>query len=226
MKKVKWSFLITTVLVSAVALTACEDTDNTPVIYYADIVSVHKDADDNVTFEQILVDDKGSITLQPEAGGVKFSADDFDEGQRIQLYYTVNSISPDSMYNITVQQLGYIKSDTIITATADSIAAYPNDPILMNTRWRTGAYLNFNISIEYYSKPHRLDLFYNPIQASTDTLDVILLHDRNKDYSGYWTEAYASFYVPEMVNPQYKAIRIHANMTNQAIGYIVMKLRD
>ncbi len=192
-------------------------------VFYADIVTCHIGSDSQIAFEQVLNDDKGSILLQPET---PYSNENIVEGQRVLLQYVVNSTPSDKLYNITVSQIGSVRSDTIARVSADSIASYPNDPLRIDTRWRTGAYLNFDLQLEFYGKAHRLDLFYKPEQAAPDTLDVILRHDRNGDALGYWTQAYASFYVPEMLLPECKAVRIFANMSNDAMGYTTLKLRD
>lgn len=217
--------LPTLVVLACIALFAgCkeEETGGYPV-FYSDIVSCHIGSDSGIVFEQVLNDDKGSITLQPET---PYSNENIVEGQRVLLQYIVNSTPSESLYNITVSQIGSVRSDTIARVSADSIASYPNDPIRLDTRWRTGAYINIDLQLEFYAKAHKLDLFYKPDQASPDTLDVILRHDRNGDAVGYWAQAYASFYVPEVLLPEYKAVRIYANMTNDAMGYTTLKLRD
>ena len=219
-------FVVATALV-AMMFTSCSDDGSGsqgPIIYYTDIVTCHLDADSLITFEQVLRDDNGSIVLQPQTA---LSNSGISEGQRILLQYMINSISPDStLYNISVIQMGGVRSDDIIDAPADTIAAYPNDNVIINTLWRTGGYINFDLKLEYYSKQHRLDLFYNPAQTSTDTLDILLRHDKNGDASGYWTQAYASYYVPELLQNEYKALRVYASMPSEPIGYLIIKLRD
>lgn len=213
-----------TILVCIALFSACksEESGGYP-IFYADIVSCHIDSDKHITFEQILSNDNGSITLQPETA---YSNENIAEGQRVLLQYIVNSTPSESLYNISISQIGSVRSDTIASVSADSIASYPNDAVRVETLWRTGGYLNFDMQLEYYGTTHRLDLFYRPEQVSSDTLDVILRHDRNGDAAGYWTEAYASFFIPEMLDTSYKAIRIYANMPNDAIGYMTLKLRE
>lgn len=205
-------------------LSSCtEENNNGPTIFYSDIVSCHLNDDKSVYFEQILRDDQGCIILRPDEPVIN---EEIQEDQRILLQYLVNSTPSDSLYKITATYLSAIRYDTIAHATADSIATYPNDLVRMNALWRTGGYINLDISLEYYYRTHKLDLFYSPQQTASDTLDVILRHDSNDDIQGYWTQTYASFYIPEALNPDYKAIRIHANMPNDPIGYTVIKLRD
>lgn len=205
-------------------LSSCkEENSGGPTIFYSDIVTCHLNDDESVYFEQILRDDKGCIILHPDEPVVN---DEIQENQRILLQYIVNGTPNDSLYNITATYISSIRYDTIAHAPADSIASYPNDLVRINALWRTGGYINFDISLEYYYRTHKLDLFYNPEQTATDTLDVILRHDRNDDLQGYWTQAFASFYIPEVLQPDYKAIRIHANTPNEPIGYTVIKLRD
>lgn len=211
-------------IIGLATLSSCnEESSGGPTIFYNDIVSCHLNQDKSVYFEQILSDDRGSIILHPDEPVVN---DEIKENQRILLQYIVNSTPSDSLYNITATYISAIRYDSIAHASADSIASYPNDMVRINALWRTGGYINFDISLEYYYRTHNLDLFYAPQQTSTDTLDVILRHDRNDDIQGYWTQAYASFYIPEVLRPEYKAIRIYANMPNEAIGYTIIKLRD
>ena len=211
-------------LASITLLGSCNEENNSgPTIFYSDIVSCHLNNDSSVYFEQILSDDRGSIILRPDEPVVN---KEIRENQRVLLQYLVNSTPTDSLYNISATYISAIRYDSIAHAPADSIASYPNDLVRINSLWRTGGYINFDISLEYYYRTHKLDLFYNPNQTAADTLDVILRHDRNNDYQGYWTQTFASFYIPEVLQPEYKAIRIHANTPNDPIGYTVIKLRN
>lgn len=221
MKHLSQTLVLALAVILTSQVTGCNN-DSHPgegIVYYSDIVTCLLQPDSTVHFEQILRNDQGSIMLYPTPP-IKAQIND---GQRALLQYYISSTTPDSNHNIVAMQLSPVRHDTIISTTPDSIAAYPNNPIMLTSGWRTGQYLNLELRIEYYIKSHRLDLFYHPEQTSPDTLNVILRHDANGDITGYWTTAYASFHIPQLDN--YKAMRIYANMPNESMPYILFKLK-
>lgn len=213
--------IFSSIILIAAWLMGCEkpsDSDN-DTVYYSSIVTCLMQPDCTVHFEQVLRNDQGSVMLYPDPP-IRPQAYD---GQRAMLQYYIKSTTPDSDLYIMPLQLSPVRHDTIITAIPDTIAAYPNDPLQLSTGWRTGLYMNLELRIEYYYKTHRLDIFYHPEQTSPDTLNVILRHDANGDMMGYWTTAYASFYIPNL--DTYKAMRVYANISNDAMPYVVYSLK-
>ncbi len=199
---------------------SCEQYEE-PKVYYTDFVTAHLAPDNSLYFEHVLRNDLGSHMLYPNP---PVAGNETAEGVRTILQYYINEERPDKSKEIEVIDIYSVRHDTIIDAHPDTIAAYPNDPVKINTIFRTGNYINFDMSIEYFNKTHSLDLFSNPLQASSDTIDVILRHSRNDDVFGYWVSAYASFYVPNLA--QYKAMRVYANIPNSLMGYFVIGLKD
>lgn len=204
-----------------VTLIGCDlEGENTPGVYYTDFVTTHVNLDKTLYFEHVLRNDLGSVLLDPNPD-IK---GDLYEGQRVILQYYVNEEKPDNSKEVGVIEIYSVRHDTINDVHPDTLAAYPNDPLKINTISRTGNYINLDMSIEYFNKPHGLDLFSNPMQASSDTIDVILRHNRNDDVFGYWVAAYASFYIPDLAS--YKAMRVYANTPNDPLGYFVINLKD
>ena len=222
MKKiVKFIFSIVSICLVG-TMVSCLDGEE-PRVYYTDFVTTHTNPDKTLYFEQVLRNDLGSNMLYPNPS----IAADATEGMRVILQYYVNTVHPDNSKEVEVKGIYSVRHDTIIDAHPDTIAAYPNDPVKINSIFRTGNYLNLDMSIEYFNKTHSLDLFSNPMQASSDTIDVILRHDRNDDVFGYWVSAYASFYIPNLA--QYKAMRVYANtpdLPDNIEGYFVIGLKD
>ena len=210
MKRPTNLILLSVLLLAGITLLgSCNEENNSgPTIFYSDIVSCHLNNDSSVYFEQILSDDRGSIILQPDEPVVN---KEIRENQRVLLQYLVNSTPTDSLYNISATYISAIRYDSIAHAPADSIASYPNDLVRINSLWRTGGYINFDISLEYYypypqtrpllqSQPNggryaRRNTTTRPQQRLPRILDTNI----------------ASFYIPEVLQPEYKAIRIHAN---------------
>ena len=221
MKHLLQIILLSSIILSLLSLASCKkDTDSgDDVVYYASIVTCLMQPDSTVHFEQVLRNDLGSVMLYPDP---PIHPNAYD-GQRAMLQYFVKSTTPDSNMTIGVLQLSPVRHDTIISAHPDTIAAYPNDRLQLSTGWRTGMYMNLEMRIEFYYQSHRLDLFYHPEQTSPDTLNVILRHDANGDMMGYWTTAYASFYIPELNT--YKAMRVYANLANDPMQYVVYDLK-
>lgn len=204
-----------------VTLIGCDlEGENTPGVYYTDFVTTHVNLDKTLYFEHVLRNDLGSVLLDPNPD-IK---GDLYEGQRVILQYYVNEEKPDNSKEVEVIEIYSVRHDTINDVHPDTLAAYPNDPLKINTISRTSNYINLDMSIEYFNKPHGLDLFSNPMQASSDTIDVILRHNRNDDVFGYWVAAYASFYIPDLAS--YKAMRVYANTPNDPLGYFVINLKD
>ncbi|MBR3951762.1 MAG: hypothetical protein IKJ79_07675 [Bacteroidaceae bacterium] len=216
--KLTWS--ITMIGIVAV-LTGCDlNNNNTPSVYYTDFVTTHIDIDESLFFEQVLRNDLGSVMLYPypTIKGKLY------EGQRVLLQYYVKEEKPDNNKEVEIMNIYSVRHDTIIDAHPDTIAAYPDDPVKVNTISRTGNYINLDISIEYFNKSHGLNLFSNPMQAPSDTIDVILRHNNNNDAHGYWATAYASFYIPNLA--RYRAMRVYANTPNDPLGYFIIKIKD
>lgn len=199
---------------------SCEPLEE-PRVYYTEFVTAHVAPDNSLYFEQVLRNDLGSYMLYPNPS---VAGTETSEGVRTILQYYVNEERPDKSKEIEVIDLYSVRHDTIIDAHPDTIAAYPNDPVRINTIFRTGNYINLDMAIEYFNKTHSLDLFSNPLQASSDTIDVILRHSRNDDVLGYWVSAYASFYIPNLA--QYRAMRVYANTPNTPLGYFIIGLKD
>lgn len=221
MKKISNTILSIVALWLLTTLIGCDGNGGKePIVYYADFVTCHLREDKSIFFEQVLRNDQGShmlYPLHPIKGNVY-------EGQRVILQYYINEVVSEGIFDITATQVVSVRHDTIIDADIDKIASYPNDPVKMNALWRTGDYLNMDIQLEYFNQPHSLDLFSAPEQVSGDTIDVILRHDRNNDMPGYWTAAYASFYIPNLSN--YRAMRIYANIPDEPLEYRIIELKD
>ena len=213
--------IFTLVSVCLVASFASCLKDDEPKVYYTEFVTTHITPDQNLYFEQVLRNDLGSYMLYPATA---IAGSEASQGRRVLLQYSVDEVNPDNSKKITVADVYTVRYDTIISAHPDTIAAYPNDPLKINTIFRTGDYINLDMSIEYFNQAHSLDLFRNPMQASSDTIDVILRHDRNNDVYGYWTSAFASFYIPDLA--QYSAMRVYANVPNTPEGYFVIAIKD
>ncbi|MBQ6938269.1 MAG: hypothetical protein IJN35_00300, partial [Muribaculaceae bacterium] len=149
-----------------VTLIGCDlEGENTPGVYYTDFVTTHVNLDKTLYFEHVLRNDLGSVLLDPNPD-IKA---DLYEGQRVILQYYVNEEKPDNSKEVDVIEIYSVRHDTINDVHPDTLAAYPNDPLKINTISRTGNYINLDMSIEYFNKPHGLDLFSNPMQASSDT---------------------------------------------------------
>lgn len=223
MKPTHKTTLLLTALLVALGLNSCNlnsDPDNGAVMFYADIVSSHLQPDSTLYFEQILTNDRGSVMLYPSPA-IKAP---ISEGARTFIQYSILSKESEEAMTIALYQVSTIRHDTIVATSPDTIEAYPNHPLQLNTLWRTGNYLNLDFSIEFYITPHRMELFYSPTQASSDTLDVILRHDNNGDAVGYWTQTFASFYIPDF--NKYKALRLYANMENSANDHVVIAIQE
>lgn len=218
----RFTYLIT-ILLLAVATIGCEKNNGSEIEQYPmniDIVSCAIQPDSIVYFDQILPADQGSITLVPNPA-VKYKV---NEGQRILLQFYDKGEIDNTAKQIEVLNAASILNDTIKDIPLDSINATRNDILRINSAWRTGSYLNFNIQIEFYNRPHKLALYYDLQQAASDTLDVYLRHNNNGDALGYWTTTYASYYIPAFNT--YNVLRLHARMADTPQDYITMKIKE
>lgn len=213
---------IITIALLALATTGCEKNDNgiEQYPYNLDIVSCNIQPDSTLYFDQILPADRGTVTLIPNPA-VAYKV---REGQRILLQFYDKGNIDNSSKQIEIISASSILNGTIKNIPLDSINATKNDLVRINSAWRTGEYLNLNVQIEYYNRPHKLALYYDLDQPQTDTLDVYLRHDNNGDAMGYWAQTYASYYIPSFNT--YNVLRLHANMAEMPKDYITIKIKE
>lgn len=199
----------------------CEKTNDSiqPYPYNIDIVSCNTASGGMLQFKQILPGDQGIVTLIPETPMTSIAG----QNERVLLQYYHTGNIDDTTRLINVLQMASIINDTARPLALDSINTFENDPIKVNTAWRTGEYLNLNLQIEYNNRPHRLGLFRDTTQHTPDTLHLHIRHDSNGDVAGYWKQAYASYRIPGV--DSCRIMQIYANMPDTEDEYITLKIK-
>ena len=85
---------------------------------------------------------------------------------------------------------------------------YATDPVIIQSIWTGGGYLNMIIETEYHSRPHKVALFRD---INSETVDLWFSHSREGDPPGYRKKMYASFSLDalsEKDDPQPIAFRL------------------
>lgn len=134
------------------------------------------------TSRYLLLDNQ--TVLQPKS----VIGSNLTTGSRVLINYSLSDKIANKSYNINLNSIGQINSSVIKSLTAN----YPNDPVLIESIWQSGDWLNFRLSFEYFEKQHSMELFQQP-NSKNDTIYLELRHSKNGDSAGFWVKTYCSY---------------------------------
>lgn len=137
-------------------------------------------------------------------------------GERVYITYTLTApAAPSSDQEVTLHTLFRVltkKVETRIGVLPDTI---PNNPLKLESIWKSGNYINVQTVIHFFSKPHLLALYHLADRSNLDTLHLELRHGLNGDAPGVDTRNYASFRLADsLVGGRQPVVAVKINSTN------------
>lgn len=168
---------------------------------------------DNVcTFSYQGYDDSPLITLN--ANG--YDGSKFKKGERTMLYYYITSqSSTDTKKDINVRYPISTIFDSLRVTNHENIIKYPSNLVQLKSMWRSGEFINMNISLQYTGSPRQFILVMDKSTENNPTVDLYLI-DNPLGADGYfYRKAYASFFVGAIWRKSScNTVRVHVNDEN------------
>ena len=200
--------------------TACEQEEDIYGIFYADIVTCHRN-NSGTYFTHQATDSAPLDTLYP-VGTVNEAKT--GEGVRVLLQYRPVETLGENRQRVEIQALSSIHFDTLRLVSHEQMAQLPDDTLYLQSIWKTGDFLNLRYRIDYHSQPHSIMLVADESTLEGDTLKVELRHSRNDDPEGHWTNLYSSFNIEGYRNRPYTTLQVYVNQVNFNYKYYYFKL--
>lgn len=147
--------------------------------------------------------------------------DDFDDGSRVLVNFTVLDEVGDgegniSHYLVKVNDIQSILMKGVLDITEENADSIGNDPIVVQEYWMTDSLLNFKLKYWGYNHTH----FLNLVQDSTDlvtgdgALKLELRHNANGDEAAVPYTAFVSFSLNSLRVEGQDSVRIQVSSTD------------
>lgn len=181
---------------------------------YTDIATFEGNINGKAQFTIRQVDDLPEATLIAQTA-LQFSSDDDPTGKRMFIRYIPESNKPYTSGLVTLLSASTVnQSSTKI----ESIAEYPDwnrDKVYLYSVWRTGEYLNFNVSITYDSEPRVFCIVADESTVTTSYPDLYLVHIMKEVTDYHDRRYYASFDISEIWSRNdVLGVRLHVANSN------------
>lgn len=140
---------------------------------------------------------------------------DYKANSRVMVNYRRTETSGANSYKISINSIAAVNSSTIKPITQ----SLPDDPILAESLWIGGDWLNLRIGFEYFGKTHSMELAQR-IVSNSDTIYLELHHAKNGDTPGYWVKTYLSFPIKSYAKKGVSVpIKLRVNSAKEGIKY-------
>ena len=126
--------------------------------------------------------------------------ENFDNGERIMLNYTILDENLDSSgeiesYYVKVNSIDDVLMKGVMDLTPENEDSIGNDPIIVNDYWMTDSLLTFKLRYWGYNQIHFLNLVKQPgdLSAENQPIELELRHNANEDDEAIPYTAFVSF---------------------------------
>jgi hypothetical protein len=113
----------------------------------------------------------------------------FATGDRV---YLVFSYVDGKTGEIEIHSSAKIFQKDLNVVRREDISNYANDPVVFESAWIGGHYLNLRIYMEYKSEAHKVFLIMDESQVNSGEIKLYFRHDVNNDAPGYLSPVYIS----------------------------------
>ncbi len=145
----------------------------------------------------------------------KAISSDMKTGSRVLLNYNLLELKSIDEYSVKVNSASQVFTSSI----KELPGKLSDDPLLLESIWQSGDWINFRLTINYRSTTHGIALYQNKIPAN-DTVYLELLHSKNNDSEGYALNIYASFLIKGFAKEGKSVpIKIKVNTSDQGVKY-------
>lgn len=136
-------------------------------------------------------------------------------GSRVLLNYNLLELKSTNEYSVKVNSA----SQVFTSGVKELPGNLSDDPLLLESIWQSGDWINFRLTINYRSTTHGIALYQNKIPAN-DTVYLELRHSKNNDTEGYALNIYASFLVKGFAKDEKSVpLKIKVNTSDQGVKY-------
>lgn len=180
---------------------------------------------DIATFEGNISADGGAVfTLRQDGDSplATIRADraldtaDYPEGSRMLIYYTNTSNAPYTSGPVNLIGGYRVTQGSVSGWNAEEYSRWDADPVWLNSVWRTGTWLNFNLRLPYCAEKRIFTVALGPDLTPEGRADIYLVHILPAGATeSFMRGYYASFDIAEVWdNPDVKEIRLHISSSN------------
>jgi len=204
MNKIIFEYLFCIVFVSF--LFSCEDktVDYGFDTYCVEIVTAQN--------ENVFISDNGKIIVATANENNK----KYTSGDRVLLNYTLLSTSASGDYSVRINGSTKVPQGKLTLTDEASIHSSLKEPVLLESVWLGGHYLNMQFYLNFKSETHKIGLFADSARLESDTLRMYFMHDINNDPPGYPSHTYLSFDLKEVLGDPGKSrpVSVQINTNN------------
>lgn len=181
---------------------------------YADIATFEGNINGRAQFTVRQVNDLPEATLIAHSS-LQYAPEEEPTGKRMFIRYTPESKMPYTSGEITLLSASTVNQST---TKIESITDYPEwarDKVYLYSVWRTGKYLNFNVSLTYDSEPRVFCIVADESTLSNPYPDLYLVHIMKEPTDYHDRRYYASFDISEIWNrDNISGVKLHVSNSN------------
>ncbi len=157
--------------------------------------------------------DSPQVTLHTDRA---LDTEDYPEGSRMLIYYTNTSNAPYTSGQANLIGGYRVTQGTVTEWDSEAYARWDADPVWLNSVWRTGEWLNFNLRLPYCTEKRIFTVAARPDLSADGCADIYLVHILPAGTPPSFTRSYyASFDISEIWdNPAVKEARVHISSSN------------
>lgn len=207
-------FLIILVSLCAIVATSCgdDDTFNDHATLY-DIVTFVDNTESGAKFTLQQSGDSPLITLL--ARGTTLDKESIEPGKRVFIGYIPASGEPYTSGDITLIGASAINNDVLRIAPLDSVPSWDNDPIYLNSIWRTGKYINIYCRVSYSDEKRAFILLVDKATYDDAVPQLYLVHNLLGEPQSFTRRAYLSVDISALWDKEScQGVTIHLNDSN------------
>lgn len=197
-----------------ITATSCGDDEalNDAATLY-DIVTFDGNTDVGARFSQQRQNDAPTAILL--ARGVTADTAELKPGKRVFIGYIPASGEPYTSGDITLTGASAINNDVLRISSLDSVPAWDNDPIYLNSIWRTGKYININCRVSHSDTKRAFILMVDRETRGDAVPQLYLVHNLLGESQSYTRRAYLSVDISSLWDEEScKGVTIHLNDSN------------
>jgi hypothetical protein len=160
-------------------------------------------ADESDSYQIVM--DNDDILIPVASNYSQGWEENFDNGERIMLNYTILDENLDSSgeiesYYVKVNSIDDVLMKGVMDVTLENEDSIGFDPIIVNDYWMTDSLLTFKLRYWGYNQIHFLNLVKQPgdLSAENQPIELELRHNANEDDEAIPYTAFVSFSLNEL----------------------------
>lgn len=192
-------------VVAVAALSSCDKGEGYATDFQYNMVTFIGSDTDGMEYEYQGYDDSPIIKLH-DSEQIILSA---KIGERVMLQYTELGMV-DGVQQISTIGYSPTINDMLRMADIEDINRVIKSPIILNSIWRTGNYINMNCQLLYTGAARQYQLVMDKSTATAETVECYLIDNTINANTYYYRKAYAAFNIEAVWSaPSCRKVRIH-----------------